>query len=86
MNSFFAPNKFTEAVELDIVEKALLPTRQYYHDWSDQVRLWVNEESTPQSEVRTHFEFELKQALQAKGIDIRDRAMDIPTARAYLYH
>ena len=86
VNSYFRPNKFTEAVELDIVEKALLPTRHYYTEWTDQVRLWINEESTPQEEVRNSFEFELQQALQARGIDLRDRALDIPTARNYLYH
>lgn len=86
VNSYFRPNRFTEAVELDIVEKALLPTRHYFEDWSDQVRLWVNEESTPQAEVRRHFDFELLQVLQSKGIDLRDRALDVPTARAYLYH
>ena len=86
MNSYFAPNKFAEAVKLDIVEKPLLPTRHYYNDWSDQVRLCINEESTPQAEVRQYFDFELKRAMQAKGIDLRDRALDIPTARAYLFH
>jgi hypothetical protein len=35
VNSYFAPNKFTEAVELDVVEKALLPTREYFSNWSD---------------------------------------------------
>lgn len=45
--SLFAPNKFAEAVHLDVVEKALLPTRFYYKEFSDQIRLWVNESSTP---------------------------------------
>lgn len=27
VNSYFEPNKFAEAVKLDVVEKALLPTR-----------------------------------------------------------
>lgn len=30
VKSFFAPNKWTEQVKLDLVEKALLPTRFYY--------------------------------------------------------
>jgi len=48
VNSFFSPNKFAEAVELDVVEKAMLPTRFYYQRFSDQVRLWINEDTTPQ--------------------------------------
>jgi hypothetical protein len=62
----------------------MLPTRFYYEKFSDQVRLWVNEDSTPQPEVREHFEFELKESLREAGIDIRDRAMTIESARAQL--
>jgi hypothetical protein len=49
------------------------------------VRLWINEDSTPQPEVRQHFDFELKEALREQGIDIRDRALTIPKAREHLY-
>jgi hypothetical protein len=35
VNSYFMPNKFTDAVELDVVEKAMLPTRFYYREFSD---------------------------------------------------
>jgi hypothetical protein len=70
---------------LDVVEKAMLPTRWYYKDFSDQVRLWINESSTPQSEVRQYFDRELKEALKAQGIDLRDRALTIESAREALY-
>ena len=63
----------------------MLPTRFYFREFSDQVRLWVNESSTPQTHVREHFETELKEALKAKGIDLRDRAMTIESARDALY-
>ncbi len=49
------------------------------------MRLWINEDSTPQPEVRQHFDFELKEALREQGIDIRDRALTIPKAREHLY-
>ncbi len=56
VQSYFQPNKWTSKVELDLVEKALLPTRFYYEKFSDQIRLWINEESTAQPEVRSSFE------------------------------
>jgi hypothetical protein len=68
-----------------LVEKAMLPTRFYYEKFSDQVRLWINEDSTPQPDVREHFEAELKEALREQGIDIRDRALTIESAREQLY-
>lgn len=71
---------------MDLVEKAMLPTRFYYEKFSDQVRLWVNEESTPQPDVREHFEVELKEALREQGIDLRDRALTIESAREQLYY
>ena len=30
VNSYFVPNRFADAVEMDVVEKAMLPTRFYY--------------------------------------------------------
>lgn len=63
----------------------MLPTRFYYEKFSDQVRLFINEDTTPQPEVRQHFEAELKEALREQGIDLRDRAMTIKAAREQLY-
>lgn len=63
----------------------MLPTRFYYERFSDQVRLWINEDSTPQPEVRAYFEEELKEALKEQGIDIRDRSLTIEAARGQLY-
>jgi hypothetical protein len=68
------------------VEKSMLPTRFYYEKFSDQVRLWINEDSTPQPEVREHFEAELKDALREQGIDLRDRALTIESARQQLFN
>lgn len=49
------------------------------------MRLWINEESTPQPEVRAYFDQELKEALQEQGIDIRERALTIEAARAAIH-
>lgn len=35
--------------------------------------------------MREHFEFELKNSLRSLGVDIRDRALTIESARAALY-
>jgi len=85
VEQYLQPNKWAAQVELEVVEKALLPTRFYYEKFSDQVRLWINEDSTPQPEVREHFDFELKEALREQGIDIRDRALTIEKAREHIY-
>ena len=85
MNSYFQPNKWAKEVQLDLVEKALLPTRFHYEKFTDQVRLWINEESTPQPEVREYFDTELREALREHGLDIRDRALTIQSAREHLY-
>jgi len=42
-------------VNLDVVENAMLPTRFYYEKFTDQVRLWINEESTTSEEIRKDF-------------------------------
>ena len=49
------------------------------------MRLWINEDSTPQPEVREYFQAELKEALRTQGIDIRDRALTIKGAREQIY-
>ena len=45
------------------MEHALLPTRHHYMRFSDQVRLWINEESTVQDDLRKYFDYEAKEAL-----------------------
>ena len=83
--AYWGENKWAQKIQLDLVEKAMLPTRFYYEKFSDQVRLWINEDSTPQPEVRDYFEQELKEALREQGVDIRDRALTIEAAREQLY-
>ena len=47
VESYFAENKFAKDINLDIVENALLPTRHFFERFSDSVRVWINETSTP---------------------------------------
>ncbi len=44
--------------------------------------MWVNETSTTQKDVRKLFNMEVKEALREQGIDIRDRALTVKSARA----
>ena len=48
------------------------------------MRLWINEESTHQDEIRSSFDIEAKEALQEQGIDVRDRALTMQSAREHL--
>ena len=63
---------------------ALLPTRHYYERFSDTVRLWINEESTHQDDLRSQFDIEVKEALQEQGIDVRDKGLTMQSAREHL--
>ena len=64
VNSYFQTSKWTKDINLGVVEKALLPTRFYYEKYTDQVRLWINEDTTTQPDVREYFEYELKESLR----------------------
>jgi len=46
--SYFVKNPLADSIKLDVVEKALLPTRMFYKKYNDHMRLWINEDSTPQ--------------------------------------
>ena len=48
------------------------------------MRVWINESSTPQPEVRDAIELEVKEVLRAEGIDLRDKTVTVPMARDYL--
>ena len=66
------------------MENSLLPTRHFFEKFSDSVRVWINESSTPQPEVRDAIELEVKEVLRANGIDLRDKTVTVPMARDYL--
>jgi hypothetical protein len=64
LGKYFEESKWSKEINVGIVENALLPTRHYYQRFSDQVRLWLNEESTTQSRIRDDFDLEAKHALR----------------------
>jgi len=84
LDKYFKESKWSKQVNVGIVENALLPTRHYYQRFSDQVRLWLNEESTTQSKIRDDFDLEAKHALREQGIDVRDKALTPEIARDHM--
>ena len=64
LSKYFEESKWSKEINVGIVENALLPTRHYYQRFSDQVRLWLNEESTTQSRIRDDYDLEAKHALR----------------------
>ena len=46
LDSFFEGASWAKDVNVGAMEHALLPTRHHYERFTDQVRLWINEEST----------------------------------------
>lgn len=64
LDSYFEGADWAKDISVGAMAHALLPTRHYYQRFSDQVRLWINEESTHQDDLRSFFDFEAKEALQ----------------------
>lgn len=84
VRSYFAENEWARRIDLDVVENALLPTRHFFTKFADSVRIYINETSTPQQEVRDAVELEIQDALRAEGIDLRHKAVTVPLARKYI--
>lgn len=59
LDSYFSENSLAKEIDLKIVENALLPTRHFFQKFSDSVRIWINETSTPQVEEREAVELEI---------------------------
>ena len=84
VDSYFQENKLASQIDLDVVENSLLPTRAFFKEFEDSVRLWVNETSTHQGDVRTAVPVEIQDALRTRGIDLRDKTITIPQVRELL--
>lgn len=84
LESYFRENKFASKIDLDIVENSLLPTRHFFERFSDSMRVYINETSSPQEEIRDAVRIEIEENLRAQGIDIRDKTVTIPMAREYI--
>jgi len=84
VDSYFRDNKFASKIDLDIVENSLLPTRHFFKRFSDSMRVYINETSSPQEEIREAVKIEIEEGLRAEGIDIRDKTVTVPMARDYI--
>ena len=62
----------------------MLPTRHFFNRFSDSVRVWINETSTPQEDVREAVHVEIEDAFREEGIDIRNKTVTVPMAREQL--
>ena len=84
VDSYFEHNPLTDTIDLGIVENSLLPTRHFFDRFTESLRVWINETSTPQEEVRQAVEYEIKDVLRSEGINILDKTLTIPVARQAL--
>ncbi len=62
-----------------------MPTRHYFNTHTDSLRIYVNETSTNQEEVRDAVEMEIKEVLRYQGIDLRNKTLTIPQIRKLIY-
>ena len=84
IDRFFEPTPESKSVNVGTVQYGLLPTRHFYEEFSDHLRLWINEESTNQEEIRHEFDTQAKEALREIGIDARDKSLTMESARKHL--
>lgn len=63
LDSYFEGATWAKNISVGSMAHALLPTRHFYQRFGDQVRLWINEESTSHDEIRSSFDVEAKEAL-----------------------
>jgi hypothetical protein len=84
LERYFEETPLTKKVNVGAVRYALLPTRHHYERFTDHLRIWINEESTAESRIRTRFDEQAKEALRMEGIDVRDKALTIQNAREHL--
>jgi len=47
VDSYFEENEFTKRIDLDVVEGSLLPTRHFFEQFADSVRVYINGTATP---------------------------------------
>lgn len=62
----------------------MLPVKHYYKEFPDTIRLYINEQSTNQREVRFGWDYDLKEQLRVLGVDIRDTTVEIAKVRDHL--
>jgi hypothetical protein len=63
-----------------------MPKRHYFNTDKDTLRIYVNETSTNQSDVRDAVEMEIKEVLRYQGIDLGNKLLTIPQIRKLIYY
>lgn len=73
-------------LNLNSKENELLPVKEYFRDFPQAPRFWVNEISPTLEIQRRDFEFEVRSFFNGYGIDLRDHNIEIPVVRSNLYY
>ena len=76
----------TARLEIDSKPQQLLPVKDYFREFPNSPRFWINEISPTLAVHRKFFEFEAKAFMNSIGFDLRDINIDVPTVRAKIYY
>lgn len=82
--AYLQENPLASQIDLDIVDNSLLPTRHFFEEYTDSLRVYINETSSPQARVREAVELEINDVLRKAGINALDKTMNVPMAREYI--
>jgi len=85
IETLFSENPLAKKIDLEIVENCLLPTRHFYKNFSDSLRVYLNELVSYQPKVRETIDYEILKLLREYGIDYRNKTLKIPEARKQIY-
>ena len=81
VDSFFTEHPLSPKFELEVVENALLPTREFYERYPDSLRVYLNETLSLDPGVRDAVGLEVKDLLIQEGIDLRNKTVTVPYMR-----
>ncbi len=81
VDSFFAESVETPKFGLEVVENSLLPTSEYFTEFPDSIRQYLNETETLDPDVRLAVELETPEFLRNQGIDLRNKTVTVPYMR-----
>jgi len=59
----------------------LLPTTEYFKDYPESIRVFLNETNTLDPDVRWAVELEVQEILRQEGIDMRNKTITVPFMR-----
>ena len=70
-----------DQVELESRKNELLPVKEWYRDFPQSIRFWLNERSPDSHYQRKDFEFDVKSFLTKFEIDARDQNVEVTSVR-----